>query len=406
MKIVLFCHPSFLGSQSMPRFAHMLEQAYLERGHQVRMWSPKAVSYALLPKSHFSKWFGYFDQYILFPLWVKIQLLKEPRDTLFVFCDQALGPWVPLVKYRPHVVHVHDLLALRSALGEIPENPTGKTGRLYQRFIRNGFRQARNFISISRNTREELHRVGNVAPDTSEVVYNGLNFPYVPLPAEERLAILRAADLPVTDRGFLLHLGGNTWYKNLTGLIHLYAVYARGTENPLPLWCVSPPPKAEQLAAMNEVPPQGEIRFFRGLDNRTLQAMYGHASVFLFPSLAEGFGWPLIESQACGTLVVTTDAPPMNEVAGPAACYLPLLTGPDALAAWATRGAQELNKLLALSPAEREQRVAQGMEWTTRFNAADAIEGYLAHYRKVLAAFGIQSENSKNSDPEAKNRTQ
>jgi glycosyltransferase involved in cell wall biosynthesis len=390
MKIVLFCHPSFLHSQSMPRFARMLEKAYLERGHQVRMWSPKAITYALQPHGRFSKWFGYVDQYILFPLWVRMKLAKEPRDTLFVFCDQALGPWVPLVKSRPHVVHVHDLLALRSALGEIPENPTGATGRIYQRFIRNGFRQSRHFISISKNTRDELHRVGNVAPASSAVVYNGLNYPYAPLPTDERLAILRAAGLPVTDRGFLLHLGGNAWYKNLTGLIHLYAAYARGCEKPLPLWCISPPPNAAQKAALAEVPPQGEVRFFSGLDNRTLQAMYGHTSAFLFPSLAEGFGWPLIEAQACGTLVVTTDAPPMNEVAGPAACYLPRLDGPEALAAWAAHGAQALSRLLALPAAEREQRIAQGLAWTSRFNAAEAIDGYLAQYRKVLAAFASE----------------
>jgi len=89
----------------------------------------------------------------------------------------ALGPWVPVVRDRPHVVHVHDLLALRSALGEIPENPTSITGRIYQRYIRRGFQKARHFVSISRKTQADLHRVGGVSAITSEVVYNGLNFP-------------------------------------------------------------------------------------------------------------------------------------------------------------------------------------------------------------------------------------
>ena len=149
MNIVLFSHPAFMNSQSMPRFTRMLEEAYLARGHQVQVWSPQAKVYALLPDGRISKWAGYVDQYILFPLWVRKQAKMQPANTLYVFCDQALGPWVPLVKNKPHVVHVHDLLALRSALGEVPENPTQWTGRLYQHYIRQGFQQAKHFISIS-----------------------------------------------------------------------------------------------------------------------------------------------------------------------------------------------------------------------------------------------------------------
>lgn len=154
MNIVLFSHPAFMTSQSMPRFTRMLEQAYVARGKQVQVWSPQPKVYALVPKGRLTKWAGYIDQYILFPLWVRKQVKTQPDNTLYVFCDQALGPWVPLVTNKPHVVHVHDLLALRSALGDIPENPTSWSGKLYQRFIRHGFKQAKHFISISKkNTR-------------------------------------------------------------------------------------------------------------------------------------------------------------------------------------------------------------------------------------------------------------
>jgi len=181
LNLVLVCHPTFLPSQSMPRFAQMLKQAYEARGHNVEIWSPQARVFNWVPRSRLSKWAGYVDQYLLFPITMRKALHRTPRTTLIVFCDQALGPWVPLVKDRVHVVHVHDLLALRSALGDIPENPTPISGRIYQRFIRRGFRRGRHFISVSGKTREDLSRFGGVSSLTSEVVYNGMNFAYAPL---------------------------------------------------------------------------------------------------------------------------------------------------------------------------------------------------------------------------------
>jgi glycosyltransferase involved in cell wall biosynthesis len=304
-------------------------------------------------------------------------------DTLFVFCDQALGPWVPLVENRPHVVHAHDLLALRSALGDVPENPTSVTGRIYQRYIRRGFRRAKHFISISKNTRDDLHRFGRVTPMTSDVVYNGLNFPYAPLAFEDAQRILRNVDLTVPPDGVLLHVGGGQWYKNLPGIIGIYSQYASQMAHPLQLWCVSPEPNAAVRSMLSKVPGNGQVRFLSSLDSSTLQALYSLASAFLFPSLAEGFGWPLIEAQACGCPVITTDEPPMNEVAGDAACYLPRLKSPAEMEAWAARGAIVLRELLAESAVDKARRKERGQVWVKRFEANRAVDGYLAIYKGI-----------------------
>jgi glycosyltransferase involved in cell wall biosynthesis len=296
------------------------------------------------------------------------------------------------VKQRPHVVHAHDLLALRSALGEIPENPTALSGRIYQRYIRHGFRQARHFISISNKTRADLLRCGRVVAQTSEVVYNGLNYPYEPMPAARAQRVLRDAGLPVEPNGMLLHVGGSQWYKNQIGLIALYASYAAQSEHPLPLWCISPAPDAKHRRALAHVPPQGKVLFFQKIDNATLQAVYSQARAFLFPSLAEGFGWPLIEAQACGCPVITTDEPPMNEVAGSDASYLPRLKLGDDVAAWASHGALLLQQLLDRPAAEQAQRAERRRNWVNRFSAAGAIDSYLAIYEKVLASYGIGAD--------------
>lgn len=384
MQLIMFCHPSFMPSQSMPRFARMLQTAYAARGHGVTVWAPRARAFNWVPRGRLSKWGGYIDQYVLFPMWVRRALKRTSADTLFVFCDQAMGPWVPLVKNRPHVVHVHDLLALRSALGAVAENPTSASGRIYQRYIRRGFRQAQHFISISQKTREDLHHFGGISPVTSEVVYNGLSFPYSRVSEGEARRLLKAAGLPPPPNGMLLHVGGGQWYKNLAGILALYAQYAAQETEPLPLWCVGPEPNARVKSAMRQIPAAGRVDFFRNLDNASLQAAYSLARAFLFPSLAEGFGWPLLEAQACGCPVITTDEPPMNEVAGTAARYLPRLKSTDDLHAWAAHGATVLRELLAEDAAERARRMQAGQAWARRFDGDKAIEGYLAIYTRVL----------------------
>lgn len=384
MNIVLFSHPAFMASQSMPRFASMLKEAYEAKGHRVQVWAPQARVYNWVPRGRFSKWAGYVDQYIVFPIFVRLQLRQQPPDTIFVFCDQALGPWVPLVKKRPHVVHAHDLLALRSALGEIPENPTSWSGRLYQRYIRNGFQQAKHFISVSKKTRDDLVQFGGVDPITSAVVYNGLNFPFSPLPLATADQLISSAGLPVHPDGMLLHISGNQWYKNVRGVIALYGAYAATTEAPLPLWLIGVTQTAPVQAAIRDLPSNATVHFFHKLDNKVIQAAYSKARVFLFPSLAEGFGWPIVEAQACGCPVITTDAAPMNEIGGPASSYLPRLPHGADSAAWAKEGAVVLGTLLALTPEARADLSAQCVAWASGFQANVAIDAYLKIYADIL----------------------
>lgn len=404
MNIVLFSHPAFMSSQSMPRFARMLQEAYLALGHRVQVWSPQARVYNWVPRGRLTKWAGYVDQYLIFPLWVRKQIKQQPADTLYVFCDQALGPWVPLVKDRPHVVHVHDLLALRSALGDVPENPTSPTGRIYQRYIRHGFQQARHFISISKKTRDDLHHFGKIKPVTSEVVYNGLNYPFAPMPTDDALQVLTRAGLPASAAGMLLHVSGGQWYKNLPGVIQLYAQYAKAEPNPLPLWCISPTPSPAVQKILNDLPAQAKVLFFQGLDNQALVAAYSLARVFMVPSLAEGFGWPIIEAQACGCPVMTTNAAPMNEIGGPAVHYLPLLHKEDDVHAWATAGANTLKNLLNLTPSQRQQLTAQGQNHAAQFSADGAITSYLNIYQQVLAA-SVSSKAFTHPAPRGQNIT-
>jgi glycosyltransferase involved in cell wall biosynthesis len=369
----------------MPRFAQMLQRSFVALGHEVSMLAPQPHFHKLFAGHRYAKWGGYIDQYLIFPRQVRKVLASTPADTMFVFADQALGPWVPLLMNRPHVVHVHDLLNLRSALGDGPGHVTSFSGRIYQKYIRRGFCKGRHFISVSNKTRDDLQRFGGVKAMTSEVVYNGLNFPYQPMTPEAALAKLRAAGLPATPGGMLLHVGGGQWYKNKGGLIALYSHYAGMVADPLPLWCIGPKPSNQIARMIDKVPAAGRVLFFQNLDNETLQAAYSHARAFIFPSFAEGFGWPLIEAQACGCPVLTTDEPPMNEVAGDAARYIPRLRPEADIDTWAEQGATALQELLSLSEADRAKVIQSGRDWVKRFDAASAIRRYLEIYARIFA---------------------
>ena len=101
MKIILFAHPSFLAHQSMPRFARMVIDGMKQKGHEVIQWSPRPLFFKLaFKKPILEKWLGYIDQFLVFPIEVKLRLLNCSNETLFVFSDNALGPWVPLIKNR------------------------------------------------------------------------------------------------------------------------------------------------------------------------------------------------------------------------------------------------------------------------------------------------------------------
>jgi len=401
MKLVFFTHPPFLAISSMTRYASWLVDDMRRRGHEVRIWTPDAVFHRLPVPERLKKWMGYLDQFVVFPAQVKWRLLRQPRDTLYVFADHALGPWVPLVAKRPHVVHCHDFLAQDSALGRIPHNPVSQTGRLYQRYIRNGFRQAHAFIAISRKTRDDLMDV--VDPTSRcEVVYNGVNPRFRPaadVPAQ-REALGRALGIDLS-RGFVMHVGVNTWYKNRQGVLAAYGAWrgalearaagdAAPTTDAIPLLMIGPPATDSLEALRLRLPGTADVHFLSSVSDDQLAALYGAATVFLFPSIAEGFGWPIVEAMASGCPVITTGEAPMTEVAGSAAVLIPVSTLQDTDAPapwttpWATRAGAALAQVAGLSAPERQAMVARGLAQAKHFDSAKALDRIEAIYASLL----------------------
>ena len=385
MKIIFFAHPTFISHQSMPRFAKMLANGMRARGHTVEIWAPKPKFFSLSVPASLKKWMSYLDQYVVFPNEIKKRLNAISRETLFVFTDHALGPWVPLVSDRPHVIHCHDFLAQMSALDEIPENKTSSTGKIYQSYIRKGYQQGRAFISVSKKTKEDLDRFMPAKPRISEVVYNGVNTSFNPGSIIDARLALSTNFVIGAINGYVLHVGGNQWYKNRLGIIMIYDQWRNFSASKIPLLLLGEAPNNELVTRRERSPYKNDIHFLTGLDDAKVRAAYVGATVFLFPSLAEGFGWPIAEAMASGTLVLTTNEAPMTEVAGDAAFLIGRMPNDKkSIYQWANESAEVLERVVMLSDEDRAGWINKGLSNVERFDLNQALTHIEGIYKKVL----------------------
>lgn len=171
------------------------------------------------------------------------------------------------------------------------------------------------------------------------------------------------------------------------GVVHIYAEYCKKCDQPLPLWMVGdvPSPLLQDLA--NSVAPNGKIYFLSGLSNKQVQAAYSLAKAMIFPSLAEGFGWPIAEAMACGCPVLTTDQAPMTEVGGSAVTYISVMPHEVGVEQWADHSADILIELLNATEQRKLMHVASGLAQVALFNSDKAISAYEDIYHHVMAQF-------------------
>lgn len=390
MNIVVFTHPDFFGSTSMPKYANMLVEGMKSRGHQIDVTTAKSFFSKLSFSQRSRKYFGYLDQFLVFPLQMKNRLRRMPDDTLFIFSDHALGPWIPLVKNRPHVVHCHDFMAQRSAMGKIPHNPVGVMGKIYQAYIRKGFRSAENFISISQNTKSDLHHFLRREPDFSKVVYNGFNQDF-----QLGKAALCSAQLSTKwnlglESGYILHVGGNQFYKNRMSVLQIYSKWREITASEIPLVLVGAVPSKLLIRERKLSRFSKDIHFLSEVSDSYLKKFYTAASLLLFPSIEEGFGWPIAEAMASGCLVLTTNKPPMNEVGGKHCFYLaPYPDKSKDLETWTEQGAELIERIIQMPDQQRKSFIDQAKRHSRKFDTDKALESIEAIYSEVLKSYSL-----------------
>ncbi|HPA19601.1 MAG TPA: glycosyltransferase family 1 protein [Verrucomicrobiae bacterium] len=288
--------------------------------------------------------------------------------------DQTHAFYTRALSALPVVVTCHDLLAARAALGEFHEVRPTRLEKFFQRMVLAGLRRASCVACVSETTAGDVRRLAGIGRERVCVIPIGLNHPYRPMERDEaraRAAALLPAGWSRAGR-LLLHVGHSGWYKNRAGAIRILAELGRRDSTAdWRLVMVGRPPTAELDILAREIGVADRIASLVNVADEDLRGLYCAADALLFPSLAEGFGWPIIEAQSCGCPVITSARAPMTEVAGDAALFVDP-ADPAGAAGAIMEGWAELGRLRALGP-----------ENARRFSTEAMLDRYAELYARL-----------------------
>ncbi len=235
----------------------------------------------------------------------------------------ALAFVAPLLLTKPSVVTIYDLSFIHYPQVLTPAR------RLYLRLLTGlTCQRARRVIAISHSTARDLSASLGVPADKIDVAACGYDTKrFKPLPQAEIAEFKRAKDLP---EQFWLFVGTLEPRKNLPTLLNAYAALPANERLPLVLaggkgW------QYDDIFTTIERHRLGDSVLLPGfIPSEQLPLWYNSAQTFIFPSVFEGFGLPVLEAMACGTPVVVSDASSLPEVAGNAG----MLISPHDVSAW------------------------------------------------------------------------
>ncbi len=366
---------------SMDRFRRILEGglSWEESDWEIITIRPRKIIGAINDRGKVGKWLSYVDKYLLFPLALK-RILKRigrrPEETICHICDHSNAVYYWILRRRPVVVTVHDLIAVKSAMGFFDGKRVGWKGRLLQRVIASGLRRCEFRACVSESTALDLEEVcGQSARLRSRVI------PLCVDPAVWEVAEETRAGRDDTERWrreiggrYIVHVGANVWYKGRDRCLDIYQAL-RGLVPDPPLLVFAGERAGEVYGFRHPVFRDGWARDVGWLSDRDLCLLYHEAELLLFPSLYEGFGWPILEAQACGCRVVTTDRPPMTEIGGEAAVYI----NPDDVKG----SARKVVALLNEDETSKRKRILAGLANARRFSVSRMVAEYLGVYEEL-----------------------
>jgi glycosyltransferase involved in cell wall biosynthesis len=386
--VLLIANYRLDGQHSMARVADLLETGFRSRGFDVQLVRPEPF-FGRFAKGHsgIAKWLAYIDKYVLFPFSL---MWRARRCALVHIVDHSNAIYLFWLPSKKVIITCNDLLAVRSALGEIREHRTGFSGRLLQKWILAGLRRADHIVCISEATKLDVLRITGQPEKKVSTIYLGLDPTFeaelqgrlnekTPIGADgasddgksssREVASERAhalsQDPPVS---YLLHVGGNTWYKNRRGALRIYLEIRQRLGSLAPNLIMVGPPLRPKIPG---------VQFLQEVTDPILADLYRNAALLLFPSLYEGFGWPVVEANACGCPAVVSEIPPLVEAGGDASV---LISDPRDI----HDAADRVMEVLGGDSLTMQRRREAGYVNAGRFSRRQMITQYLELYASIV----------------------
>ena len=258
-----------------------------------------------------------------YPFWEQVALPLAARKYK---CDllHCTSNTAPLFSNVPLIITLHDIIYMEKKVKQILSG-TGsyyqRFGNIYRRFVvPRIIRKCKKIITVSEFEKQRISEFfGPDAGRKLEVVYNGVGdyFRHVE-DSSERDRVKAKYNLP--ERYFFF-LGNTDPKKNTRGVIKAYSDFVRKQGNEIKLVMIDY--HSEELAKIGEDIGNPEIMRDIHLTgyviNSELPAIYSQSELFLYPSLRESFGIPILEAMLSGTPVITSDTSSMPEISAGAA---------------------------------------------------------------------------------------
>jgi glycosyltransferase involved in cell wall biosynthesis len=245
---------------------------------------------------------GHVWEQAILPFKLKGRWLWSPSGT---------GP----IAVKKQIVTMHD-----AAPFDVPECFSPSFARFYQTLLPLLARRATKIVTVSEFSRRQLAFHLKIPQKTIDVIYNGVSSAFHPSPLEDIAKVAQNFELP--ERYMLVAATADS-RKNFAGLVKAWQDVSEFLSPDLHLIAMGNLKRTHvfgdhDLSAL-------QARRFRHIgfvSDEDLAPLITGAEAFLFPSLYEGFGLPILEAMACGTPVLTSNCGAMQEIAGQAACLI------------------------------------------------------------------------------------
>ncbi len=371
-KIILIGNYKPDNQYSMLIFEALMVEGYTKLNLNVNVIRPhKIFGRISFNKLSLLKWFGYLDKFLLFPMQILFFRLKNWllfNEIHYHICDHSNAFYLYFLPQKDAIITCHDVLAIRAGLGYTDTYcSTTNSGKVLQKIIINALSKAKKLAAVSEFTLNQINEI-DTQPNLKKkwiCIHNALSAKFQPMIESEIQEVLKRLT-PLFDKPFILHIGSDLERKNRRLLVKM--VYELQNEWDGLLVLAGEPLNSENFELIEKLNLTDRVIHIHYPTDTEIIALYSKCEAMIFPSFSEGFGWPIIEAQACGAPVITSNkAPMMDEVGGKAALY----ADPDDALSFANEFRKFYNKEF------RNEVISLGYRNTKRFNFENTVRQYV-----------------------------